>query len=402
MSGTAVRVSAPSKGRAGDEIFVLFVIDSLAAGGAETSTVLLLPRLVERETRVEVAVLVSRGGLEDAVETRGITLHRLGSGESRTALTRELCGLIRRRAPDLVHTTLYESDVCGRTAARLTGVPVVSTLAAERYGTAHVDAPHLNRAKVRAAQMVDLATARWAARLHAVSRTVAEAASQRLRYPRERIDVIPRGRDRSLLGQADEDRRDVTRAGLGIRDESLILAVARQDHVKGLDVLVEAMDGVVTVLPDAHLIVAGRPGDQTASLECCVSKLGLDASVSFLGHRNDVADLLVAADAFVLPSRREGAPGALLEAMALRSPIVASDIAAVREIVDDSMATLVAPERPELFASAILGVLSDVDGARRRADRAEERFGVEYSMEAVAGAMGRFHRRALQRGSALR
>jgi glycosyltransferase involved in cell wall biosynthesis len=392
--------SQPTRGRAastdGVTVRLLYVIDSLVPAGAERSLEALAPHYVARGVRLDVAYLHERAGLQRELEDAGARLFSLAGRGGRAGWLARTVALVRRLRPDLVHTTLFEADVTGRAAARLAGVPVVSSLVNETYGPAHLGDPQLRRWKVRAAQLVDGATARFATRLHAVSAFVANTMAWRLRFPRERIDVVPRARDPVRLGRRTPERRDATRARLDVDSRSpLVLAVARQEHQKGLDVLLEALALVQREVTDARLIVAGRPGNQTPALLELVERLGLRDAVRFLGSRDDVPDLLCAADVLALPSRREGFPGAMVEAMALEVPIVASDLPQVREVVDASGASLVPPGSPEALAAEIGHVLVDPEGAAGRVERAQTRFRERLTVDRVADEMIAFYGRAL-------
>ena len=108
------------------------------------------------------------------------------------------------------------------------------------------------------------------------------------------------------------------------------------------------------------VFVCGRDGGATAALRTQVERLRLGDTVRFLGHRDDLPEILAAADIFAFPSRYEGLGGVLLEAMALALPIVASDIPAVRETVDEGCnAVLVPPGHPEPLAAALEDLLAD-------------------------------------------
>jgi glycosyltransferase involved in cell wall biosynthesis len=175
----------------------------------------------------------------------------------------------------------------------------------------------------------------------------------------------------------------------------LIFAAARQEHQKGLDVLLEAMPSVLEHRPDARLVIAGRPGNQSPLLEASAERLGLGERARFLGVRPDVAELLCAADVFVVPSRWEGFGSVLIEAMALEAPIVVSDLPPVREVLpDEDHARFVAPGQPATLAAAIVATLADVEGAARRAEVARTRFLQRYTIDRVAGEMAAFYRRA--------
>nr|MDJ0953260.1 glycosyltransferase [Acidimicrobiia bacterium] len=313
---------------------VLTIIDSLAVGGAEQSLAGLTPHLTASGVEVHVAYLVERSGVGPELEAAGAVLHSLVGTGGRFGWLRRTRALIRKLRPDLVHTTLFEADIIGRTAAWSLRVPVVSSIVTEAYGPEHVDNPEYRAWKVRAAQAADAVTARMVRRFHAVSSSSAEVMAKRLRIPPGKIDVIPRGRDVAKLGERTPERRARVRASLGLtEDEPMVLAAARHFHSKGLDVLACAFPAVVDRFPSARLIIAGRNGPATPDIERIVQDGGVAEATEFLGYRNDVPDLMCAADVFALPSRVEGSPGALIEAMALCVPAVASDIPSVRELV---------------------------------------------------------------------
>jgi glycosyltransferase involved in cell wall biosynthesis len=384
----------------GRPLRVLQVIDSLARSGAEQSLVSMVPHLVSKGIAMDVAYLYERDGLKEQLEAAGARTFSLGDPASRRAAVIGLRRSIRTLAPDLVHTTLFDADVVGRTAARLTGVPVVSSLVNVHYGPEQLADPRLRPSRVRAAQTIDAVTARACVRFHAITLHVADVMSQRLRIRRELIDVIPRGRDPELLGERTTARRMTSRAALGLEAEiPVILAVARQEHQKGLDVLLDAFPAVLAAVPEARLIVAGREGQVTPALRSAVRRLRLERQVRFLGQRSDVPDLLCAADVFVLPSRWEGLGGTLLEAMALQTPIVASDIAPVREIVtDDGSATLVRPEDALALSDALIATLKDPDRATGLATTARARFVESFTVDRVSERMVGFYERALAAG----
>jgi glycosyltransferase involved in cell wall biosynthesis len=374
---------------------VLYVIDSLMPGGAETSLAAMAPHLRSAGVALEVAYLQNGWGLQPELEAAGAVLFDLSGTGGRPGWFSRVKELARARRPDLVHTTLFESDIVGRTAAAVAGLPVVSSLVNIAYGRQHRDDPGLRTSRVVMAQLTDAATARLVTRFHAVSRHVADAMSRRLAIRRTRIEVIPRGRDPALLGTRTPERRSAVRSRLEIPPgTALVLAAARHERQKGLDVLIEAMPAVLRRIP-ALLLVAGREGNQSEALRGLVTRHGLEPAVRFLGARDDVADLLCAADAFAFPSRWEGLPGAVLEAMALGAPIVSADIGPVRELVDEQHALLVPPDRPEVLAEALIAALEDRDAAAERAHAAHARFMDNFTVDRAAERMVTLYERAL-------
>lgn len=374
---------------------ILYVIDSLSASGAERSLAEMIGPLRQRGVSIAVSYLHERPGLRPELEALGTTVRcvrRSGLGS-----VGELSRLIRRSRPDLVHTTLFEADIAGRLASTIARNPVVSSLVNVAYGPEHFRIPNMNANKLRAARMLDASTARLTVRMHAISNEVARVMGQRLRYPGDRIDVVRRGRDPSLLGSRTPRRRRDARDRLGIADDGpVVLAAARQEHQKGLDVLLHAFASLRGTFPRARMFVAGRSGASTPQLEALVDHLGLGDSARFLGARADVGDLLCAADVFVLPSRWEGLGSVLLEAMALEAPIVATALPAVEEVVSHrDTAVLVPVEDPIALADAIYAVLKDGDTASEMARRARDRFAEHFTIDRIADEMVAFFERAL-------
>jgi glycosyltransferase involved in cell wall biosynthesis len=373
---------------------VLYLIDSLAAGGAERSLAALAPAYAERDLRLTVGYLHERPGARAELEAAGAVARPLEGPWGLAGAVRRARRLLEATRPDLVHTTLFEADLVGRAAAG--HVPVVTSLVNDAYGDTQVGAPGMARWKLGAARLLDAASARRVVRFHAISGHVAELMAARLRLPRERIEVVPRGRDPAALGVRSAARREAARAALGVEGGApLLLAAARHEHQKGLDVLLAALPAIARGAPGARLAVAGRDGNQTPRLRAAAERSGLGGWVAFLGARGDVAELLSAADVFVVPSRWEGFGGVLLEAMALEAPIVASDLPAVREVVGDDTALLVPPDRPDALAAAVTAALADPAAAARRAGRARERFLAHFTIDRVADGMAGFYRRAL-------
>ena len=150
-----------------------------------------------------------------------------------------------------------------------------------------------------------------------------------------------------------------TRQRLGIAaDAEVVACVARLQERKRQVDLLAASAIVRRSRPRLHVLLVGSGPDE-AQLRRQASHLGLAEAVTFAGHQRDVADILHASDVVCLPSRREGAPRALLEAMAARRPVVATDVAGTRAVVQhERTGLLVAFAEPPALAGALLRVLS--------------------------------------------
>jgi glycosyltransferase involved in cell wall biosynthesis len=377
---------------------VLHILDNLdLGGGAQRSLAALVPYLRTEGIEVHVAYLGEREhSVAEDLRSAGVTVHSVAGPGGRMANAVRIARLARQVRPDLVHTTLFEADQAGRVGARLAGLPVVSSLVNLAYGADQAASPGLRPWKVRAAREVDALTARLAVRFHAVAGHIADAMASRLRVSRARIDVVHRGRDASALGRRTMERRQVARSQIGISEKlPLIVAVGRQEWQKGHDVLLAAVPRLLPHWPDLVVAIAGREGAQTGSLRAAIEAKNLARHVRLLGRRDDVAELLCAADAFACPSRWEGLPGAVLEAMALETPVVASDIPAVREVTTADSALLVPPGEPAPLAAALADCLGRRDAARRRTSVARRRFLDSFTIARSAAGMVAFYDRAL-------
>lgn len=376
------------------------VIDSLAPGGAERSLAELVTCLLGLGTEVHFVLLHDRDGLARQVEDAGATVH-LAGGTGRLAWLRGTTRLLRSLRPDLVNTTLFDADVVGRVAARAAGVPCVTTLVNTPYGPEHKAEAGRLAVKLRGAQLADRATAHLACRFRAVSEAVKHAYVERLALDSDLVEVIPEGRDPRLLGVRQARRREAARDLLGIAaGDTVVLAVGRQEPQKGFDVLLRAVPRLTELVPSARVLIAGRTGRASDDLAALMERLCLHGRVRLLGHRDDVAELMCAADVLVLPSRREGMPGVLQEAMALEVPIVAADIPPVREALGAQyLAELFPTGDASSLAEGVARTVSRPGEARRRAKAARKRFLDEYDIAVVARRLLRFYEAALSDAS---
>lgn len=331
------------------------VIDSLAQGGAEASTIALAPHLVDRGLELELVCLDERRHGAEGLEEAGVPVEVVGRGP---AAWRRLVSAVV--GADLVHTQLWAAHQYGRTAARRAGVPVVSSFTGTPYGPDWFGGSPRRRLGRAAAFRLDRATARLVRRFHAPARHVATTMAARLGIDPDHVDVIPRGRDprrfppRPRELTATERRR---RSPVSVDpDRPLVVVVARHEPEKGVDVAIAAVAAWGRPLT---LVVAGREGTATGELTTAAAAAPPGVEVRLVGAVHDVADLLAAADVCLLTSRREGLPGVLVEALAVTTPVVAVDIPGVREVLGDDLGVVVTPGDPAAVAAGIERVLGD-------------------------------------------
>lgn len=374
---------------------VLFVLDSLFGGGTERSTIVLLPYL--RDLGVEPTVAVLRGSSHDGAVTahdaaRVVVLGGSNTRQQIAALRR----LIRQVQPDVVHTALFSADVVGRLAAWRTGTPVVSSLVNTPYDGARLGDPNVHRWKLRVVQTVDAITARLLTdRLHAVSTGVAEANSEALHYPLDRITTVQRGRSRADLGHWSPERRTRVRDQLGVAENTpVVLAVGRQEFQKAHVDLVRAAELLLADFPDLRVVLAGPEGNASSLLRSTLRSIpALQGALSILGHRDDIADLMVAADVLAISSHWEGTAGAALEALALRCPVVSTDLAGLRGVLSaNETAVLVPPAAPARLADGLRRVLTEPGLADRLRDAGTAAFEARFTLDRSAASLVAMYR----------
>lgn len=372
---------------------VLYVIDSLAPGGAETSLAELTPGLIARGIELHILPLGRARDLAPRLEAGGAVLHEPAGHGGRVANIRSVLALTREIEPDLVHTTLYEADIAGRLAARIARVSSSTSLVNDSYNASHRrEAPAV---RLAAAYALDRVSAFSARRFHAISTAIAQSLGPRLGISPDRIDVIPRGRDPQHYPFRSGDVRRLTRHSLGLEDGTpVILAVGRQEPQKGLQHLLRAAHLVATEYPGVVVLIAGREGRATRELQSVAAESAAD--IRFLGHRTDVPDLLSAADVFCFPSEREGFGGVLIEALAVGCPIVGSEIPTTVEVLGPGSGIGWLSDVGDVGAisHAIITVLRDPHEAARRVERGRSHFEKHYAVDSVSAQMVGFFKRA--------
>ncbi|WP_148236599.1 glycosyltransferase family 4 protein [Intrasporangium calvum] len=373
---------------------MLYVIDSLAPGGAETSLAEMAPEMVSRGVELHIVPLGDRTDLLPELEQAGANVHTQQPPGGRVVNIRRVMHVARRIQPDLVHTTLFEADFAGRIAARALNIPSSSSIVNDSYGPSHY--AESTTAKLHAARALDAATARFSTRFHAISAAIAESVPPRLGIPSSRVEVIPRGRDPEKFPFQQEPVRSLTRQRLGIGlGTPVVLVLSRLEPQKGLLVLIRALRTVVRMHPDVVVLFAGREGRAGAALRS--ESASLMADVRFLGHRTDAAALLTAADVLCFPSEREGFGGVLIEAMAVGCPVVASSIPTTLEVLGEDIGTITPVGDTRGLADALNRVLSDKPAAAASARRGRARFDELFTTDAVVNQMIDFFERSRSR-----
>ncbi len=326
----------------------------------------------------EVVGACAEGPLLDDVRAEGfrviaIPFVRRLSPLAHLRAFQSLVAILRAEKPDLVHAHMPISGFLARLAARIAGVPKVA-YTCHGFLFNHTASSLPRRGLSVAMEWI-------AARVTHVFLTVSEAEALDARRLHIAANAMPvhNGRNPAVFHPASTARARI-RAELDVSpDRVVIIAVSRLVWHKGYPELAAAMRGV----PEAELWVVGErlDSDRGADMVALLQTAGLDDRLRMLGYRTDVAALLAAADIFTLPSRFEGLPMSVIEAMLTGLPVVATNVRGPAEqVIDGETGILVPPGDAAALGSALATLTRDPDlrarmgnaGRQRALDRYDE------------------------------
>lgn len=329
----------------GERKFSLMLVTTwLTRAGAETQVKDLACEHARRGARVMVVSLRNPEAFVPELTDAGVQVVSLGMSRG-VADPRGMVRLARavhRFHPDVVHSHMVHANLLSRVTRLFCHMPVL----------------------VCTAHNVDEG-GRWRERLYRLTDRLADVTTNVSRAGVERyirVGAAPAGRIRWISNGVDIGRferslatRNAVRTVLHVADAFVFLAVGRLEPAKGFDVLLQALSLVCTQNDNMVVLIAGD-GSQRTKLDAQASSLGLDAGiVRFLGVRDDVPDLMAAADVLVMPSRWEGLPMVLLEAASAELPVVATDVGGNAEVVvDQETGFLVPPDDEEALGMAMV------------------------------------------------
>jgi glycosyltransferase involved in cell wall biosynthesis len=327
----------------------------MEGGGAERQLAYLAGELSRQGCEIHVAL--TRGGENlPRLQAAGAAIHQIPTSSSHDP--RLLTRLRRTMAevqPDVAHCWLLQMELAAGLAATMSGVPWIF---AERSSIGAYPRTVKNYFRVRAAAYSS----------GIVSNSHGGDSYWRDRQPHVKRYVIGNAVPLEEIERAVVARREEFNAG---PSDFCVLYAGRLDSGKNAERLVRALSRIRSER-SIRALVCGD-GTLRSQLERLVRELGLQAQVRFAGYVQNLWSLLKSADVLVSPSRFEGSPNIVLEAMAAGCPLVVSDIPAHREILDDEAALFVDPDNEAAIADRIISVAADPGTASQRATAARAR-----------------------------
>ena len=345
----------------------------LGVGGTETHILELASRIDRSRFDVTVCTLKSGGRVAEELQARGIRVLSLdGTGKLDARVLFRLLKIIRDERPDVIQAFLFWANVAARICGRIVRTfAIISSYHDEIVSEGWI------------ARLVDRLTLKWTHAILCCSDAVRRSVVSRIGGKRDQFTVIPFGVDVDRF----ESTSAATRRELGLQDGGVVIGTVCRlvEPKKGLSILLQAMFELKRRLgkPPCQLLIVGD-GPARETLESLRDRLTLSRWVVFTGMRRDIPRVLHSLDAFVLPSLYEGFGIAILEAMAVGKPVIATTVGGIPEfVVPGETAVLVEPGNVVALANAIESVLSNPDRARDMGAKGRARVLAHYGISTV-------------------
>jgi len=342
-------------------------ITDLDPGGAEKALVQVLTRFDPEQWEIAVYCLGPEAELAPILRENGITVECYGAKRATDGFGAILWCYHKLSVfkPDLLQTFLFHGNFIGRLAASLARVPIVVAghRVAEREHKWHLTCEWLTR--------------RMVTHHVAVSQSVANHLQQHCRIAERSMSVISNGVEINAdeVPCVDFDQFYIP------TQNRVIISVGRLVRQKGFSKLIDAFSRVN--LPETSLVIVGD-GPLKSNLKRQITRLGIKDRVHLVGYQKESLSLIKSADLFVLSSLWEGMPNVVLEAMALKCPVIATAVAGIPELLDDGNAgIIVTPDDVEGLTAAIATAMSDLEAMKLLVNHAQFLVNKEFTWERV-------------------
>lgn len=335
--------------------------------------------------RTSIACFYEDGPMRAQLEAQGVTTFNLNTpGEHDPRAVIRARRLIRESRADVVHTHLLRADLLAGAAVRLSRGPA-------HVSTVYAMGEYRRAKRRRFDPLLDVACSALPHHFIAVSEAVRRDCILGHNVDPDRVTTIHTGIE--PVDSFDGKRAATFRREHGIpTDAPLIVTIARLSYEKGIETLIESAETIRKSRPDARVVVVGDGPDRDA-LTGLIRQKQLDHSVYFAGFTSDVWPAIYAADVIAMPSHSEGLPNALLEAMAVGKPIVATSVGGIPEAIShEESGLLVSPGNPRELADGALKLLTQREDAARMANVARNTASRQFSVENAARRYARVYR----------
>lgn len=361
-----------------EPISVCHIISGHVWAGAQVQVATLLKSLTSCSGLKLCSIVLEEGRLAQELRRCGVRVKVVPQYDaSLPRLLSQSAKFLANETTQIIHAHGYKESILASLLAKWCGIPVqVRTFHGSRTPFSGLKLRH------RGALFLDhLATKHFVDHNIVVSAGLAASMSQELDPAKS--SVIQNGIDVRNISSTLSVME--AKQCLQIPGNALVIgAAARLEEVKRLDLFHDAATHIAHELPGTRFVIAGT-GSQGQYLKDLFRKSGLEQSVHFLGHRNDVYDVLRAMDLLLITSDQEGIPMTLLEAMALGVPVVSRAVGGIPEVIEDGCSGILVPTgEPRALAQACLLVLRNEELRRRLVHTAAHVVSSRFSAQANA------------------
>lgn len=373
-----------------DPVPKVLIVDLSNNYGGSSSRVLSLMARAKPGT-VALAGLKSGAITKQAIQL-GLSVHIVASHKADPRLLFRIVQVIRQQGYNVLDSQNIQSKFWANLAAIMTRTSLVSTLNswyANEHGKASIKGRIYTLLELFTNQSLDLYI------------TVSEKDRQsllRAGLPEDKVKLIYNAVDMKTSAIPGDSEWLRKKFDLPL-DSMICTAVGRLVPVKGYDVLINAVQKIASQVPQLYCLIVGE-GEGKEELREQIRGAGLENRVHLLGYydRQNAMSILKSSDIFVMPSRYEGTPIALLEAAALARPILASATGGIPELVQhEKHALLVSPGDPTALAQGLMKLTLDREYARSLGQRAQRRIRQKFNLDSQVNATWQAYKKALDK-----
>jgi len=367
-----------------ERVHIMQVTFGMPIGGMERVIMELCRYVNPEKYRLSICCISKRGPLADKMEAEGVQVVFCQNQSRMGKYLRgfELGRVFREQKVDLLHTHHMPAFIDSTLGSLLARVPIL------------INTDHCKQYPIEMRwQVLEKGCSLFADSIVAVSDHTRSDLIKYQRIAPAKLEVIRNGIDVTFTRQ--ETPAEIRRE-LGVAPDDVVIGTAaRLEAQKGLDLLIDATPLILKTLPKARIVIIGG-GSLEDDLRARAAGLGLGDRVIITGYRTDAVDIMRTFDCFVQTSIFEGMPMALLEAMALEKPIVASAVGGVPEVVEDGVTgTLLHDRSPDTLAAAILHFLVDPAVGKRYGTAGRARYQEHFTAKAMVSQYEKLYERFL-------